>query len=144
MNQLVAICRLAMGALFLFASTTKIPDMAAFADSVANYRIVPAALVPWAAAALVGVEILVGLALLSGKGARAAAWLATGMLAMFVVGLASALARGIDLACGCFGGSAPATWWTVLRDVVWLAMALLVALRGPGRLTVPRQPSAAG
>ena len=43
-----------LGALFLWASVTKVPDMAAFAESVANYRIVPPALVPVVAAAVVG------------------------------------------------------------------------------------------
>jgi uncharacterized membrane protein YphA (DoxX/SURF4 family) len=134
----LALLRMALGAVFLYASGSKIVDMAAFADSVANYRILPAALVPAAAAMLVGTELLVGLALLSGKGARAAAWVATILLAIFTAGLTAALARGIDLACGCFGGSAPATWWTVLRDVAWLAASLLVALRGPGRLLPER------
>ena len=138
MSTAVALARLLLGGIFLYAAGTKVPDMAAFADSVANYRILPPALVPAAAAVLVGVEILVGLALLTGRGARPAAWVASALLAGFTVGLAAALARGIDLACGCFGGAAPATWWTVARDVAWLALALLVALRGPGRLLPSR------
>jgi putative oxidoreductase len=93
--------------------------MAAFAESVANYRIVPPALVPAAAAAVVGIEITAAL------------------LAVFTAGLSSALARGIDLACGCFGGSAPATWWTVLRDLVMLALAVLVAVTARGRTPSP-------
>jgi putative oxidoreductase len=139
----IALLRILLGGIFLYAAGTKVPDMAAFADSVANYRILPPDLVPVAAAALVGVELLVGLALVSGRGARAAAWVATALLAAFTLGLTSALARGIDLACGCFGGSAPATWWTVARDVAWLALTLAVALRGPGRLGASRSPAPA-
>ena len=127
MNALATAARLILGALFVWASATKVPDMAAFAESVANYRIVPPALVPATAAAVVGVELLAGLALLVNRWSRAAATLLALLLAVFTAGLASALARGIDLACGCFGDSTPATWWTVGRDVILLALAAFVA-----------------
>jgi hypothetical protein len=39
--------------------------------------------------------------------------------------------RGIDLRCGCFGGSELATWSDVVRDGLLLAAAALVAWRGP-------------
>ena len=133
-----------LGALFLWASATKVPDMAAFAESVANYRFVPPALVPAAAAAVVGIEIASGLALLANVWSRAAAWVLAALLAVFTAGLSSALARGIDLACGCFGGSSPATWWTVLRDVALLALAVLVASTARGRAPSPSpRPDAA-
>ncbi len=137
--------RVVLGALFVWASATKIPDMAAFAESVANYRILPPALVPVAAAALVGVELTAGLALLANAWARAAAWLLAMLLAAFTVGLSSALGRGIDLACGCFGGNAPADRFTVLRDVVLLALAVLVALgsRDPEPPAAAREAPAA-
>ena len=118
--------------------------MAAFAESVANYRIVPPALVPAAAAAVVGIEIATALALLGNVWACAAAWVLAALLAVFTAGLMSALLRGIDLACGCFGGSSPATWWTVLRDVALLALAVLVASTARGRAPSPSpRPDAA-
>jgi putative oxidoreductase len=138
MTLLARMARLLLGALFLWASATKVPDMAAFAESVANYRIVPPALVPLVASALVGVEIAAAVALLLNLWARAAALLLAALLAAFTVGLAGALARGIDLACGCFGGSDAATWWTVLRDVALLAFALGVAASSP---SPPPSPS---
>lgn len=131
MNLLARAARILLGGIFLWASVTKVPDMAAFAESVANYRIVPPALVPAVAAAVVGVEIAAGIALVLNVWARAAALVLAGLLAVFTVGLASALARGIDLACGCFGGNDPATWWTVLRDVVLVVFALGVAASSP-------------
>ena len=131
MTILARAARILLGGIFLWASVTKVPDMAAFAESVANYRIVPPALVPAVAAAVVGVEIAAAVALLLNVWARAAALVLSALLAVFTVGLASALARGIDLSCGCFGGNAPATWWTVLRDVVLLLFALAVAASSP-------------
>jgi putative oxidoreductase len=125
-------CRLALGAIFLYAAATKVPDMAEFAKDVANYRLLPAALVPWAASAVVGVEIVAGLALVLGVGARPAALVAAALLALFVGGLSQALLRGIDLRCGCFGGEESATWGTVARDLLMLAPALVVLWLGPG------------
>jgi uncharacterized membrane protein YphA (DoxX/SURF4 family) len=138
-----AAARLVLGALFLWASATKVPDMAAFAESVANYRIVPPALVPLAASTVVGVEIVAGISLLANVWARASAWVLAALLAAFTAGLTSALARGIDLACGCFGGNAPATRWTVLRDVALLALAVFVALTARGRASSPSGRAAA-
>ena len=131
-DRLLLAARLLTGAVFLYAAATKLPDLAAFAVDVANYRLLPAALVPPAAAALVGVELLAGLALLLGPWSRAAALLAAGLLVLFIGGLAQALLRGIDLRCGCFGDAEPATWLTVLRDGAFLVPALAVARFGGG------------
>jgi len=140
----VAVVRLALGALFLWAAATKVPDMAAFAESVANYRLVPAALVPVVSAAVIGIEIAVGALLVSGRLARGAALVAAVLLAVFTAGLSQALLRGIDLRCGCFGGTENATWWTVLRDLAMLAGAAVVLARGPGHLLPRGAPAPAG
>jgi len=119
-----------LGALFIWAAVTKLPDIAAFAQDVANYRVIPAALVPIVAAAVVGIELLAGIALVIGVMDRPAAAVLAVLLAAFIALLAQALLRGIDLRCGCFGGDERASWWTVVRDLVMLAAAVAVA-RGP-------------
>jgi len=123
--------RVALGALFLWAAATKLPDLANFAQDVANYRVLPPMLVPYASAAVVGIEILSGLALVTGVAAKPAALLAAALLVAFIVFLAQALLRGIDLRCGCFGGDEPASWWTVARDFAMLAAAVVVARGSP-------------
>jgi len=122
--------RIVLGALFIWAAITKLPDMAGFAQDVANYRIVPAALVPFVASAVVGIELLGGIALVAGVMERAAAAVIACLLVAFIAFLSQALLRGIDLRCGCFGGDEPASWWTVARDLLMLAAAVVVA-RGP-------------
>jgi hypothetical protein len=119
--------RVALGALFVWAAATKLPDMSAFAQDVANYRIVPALLAPYVSAAVVGVELLAGLALVTGAMARPAALVGAVLLVVFIAFLVQALLRGIDLRCGCFGGDEPASWWTVARDGVMLAAAVALA-----------------
>ena len=135
-------CRVVLGALFLWAALTKLPDMNGFAQDVANYRVVPGALVPFVAASVVGVEIVAGLALVTGIAARAAAVVVSALLIAFIAFLAQALLRGIDLRCGCFGGDEIASWWTVARDVLMLAAALLVAGVPGLRQSAARQPVA--
>jgi len=130
--------RVALGLLFLWAAVSKVPDLAAFAQDVANYRIIPPALVPYAAAVVVGIEIVTGIALVTGIATRPAAILASILLVAFTAFLAQALLRGIDLRCGCFGTNEPASWWTVLRDLLLLTAALAVARLGQRR---PRQDS---
>jgi putative oxidoreductase len=128
-RALIAV-RIVLGALFIWAAVTKLPDMAAFAQDVANYRVVPAALVAFVASAVVGIELIAGIALVVGVMERAAAAVIASLLVAFALFLCQALLRGIDLRCGCFGGDEPASWWTVARDLVMLAAAVAVA-RGP-------------
>src|SRR5438552_17614341 len=73
MARVLAVCRVVLGALFIWAAVTKLPDMAAFAQDVANYQVIPAALVPIVAAAVVGIELLAGIALVIGVMDRPAA-----------------------------------------------------------------------
>jgi len=130
MARALAVCRIVLGGLFIWAAVTKLPDVAAFAQDVANYRVIPAALVPILAAAVVGIELLAGIALVTGVMERPAAAVLAVLLAAFTGLLTQALLRGIDLRCGCFGGDERASWWTVVRDLVMLAAAVAVA-RGP-------------
>lgn len=134
MNRFFAVLRVSLGALFLYAAATKLPDMAAFAESVANYRLLPAAWVPTVAAIVIGVELVTGVLLVLGVWTRPAAFVLSALLAVFTVGIAQALLRGIDLRCGCFGGEEAATWLTVGRDVALLLGMLVVFEAGPGRL----------
>ena len=130
-----AALRLGLAAVFLYAGFVKAASVHAFADDIANYHLVPAALVPLVAATLPLVEIVTGLALATGLFARGAALLAAAMMAAFTAALLSAFARGIDLTCGCFGGGAEADGLTVVRDLALLAAAAHVAWFDRGRLS---------
>jgi uncharacterized membrane protein YphA (DoxX/SURF4 family) len=130
---LVAACRVVVGGLFVSAALTKVPDLHLFAEEIANYQLLPAALVPLAAITLPGVELLAGVLLVLGLAWRPAALVLTVLLAGFTAGLTQALVRGIDLNCGCFGGSDPATPLTVARDAALLGAVLVVLRWGPGR-----------
>ncbi len=119
-----------LGLLFLAACLHKIVAPASFALDVATYDILPLALVNLVAITLPWVELAAGVMLLLGLRVRTAALLVAGMMAVFLVALVVALWRGLDMSCGCFAAEGavedPISWLTVVRDLAWLGLALLV------------------
>jgi uncharacterized membrane protein YphA (DoxX/SURF4 family) len=120
-----------LGSLFLLACWHKLLDPHAFAVDIATYQLLPLVLVNPLAIVLPWVELLTGGMLVLGLRTRAASLLTAAMLAMFTAAIAMAVARGLDLACGCFAsqGAAedPISWRTIVRDSAWLLLALYVA-----------------
>lgn len=117
--------RLGLGSLFVLTGALKLGDVTAFATEIHNYQLLPR-LAPVLAATLPTIEIVLGAALLAGPRiwARAGALATTALLVVFTIAVASVVARGINITCGCFGeGSGPVTMLTVLRDVALVAAA---------------------
>ena len=119
-----------LGALFIGACLHKIAEPASFALDIATYDILPLAAVNPAAIVLPWVELAAGAMLILGWRTRAASLLVAAMMLVFLLALGIALARGLDMSCGCFAsqgaGEDPISRITVLRDLVWLALALFV------------------
>jgi hypothetical protein len=129
---------LGVGALWLGSAFVHLHNPYAFFRAVLGYQLLP----PRAAAAVAGwlpwwlLTLGAGLALPTWR--RAAAWasLATGLA--FVAAQASALARGLDISCGCFGTDGAKIHWGSM------APAVLAAAGGGavGWLTRPRAEAA--
>lgn len=135
-RPLIYALRLFLGAILCYAAAVKWPAPRALAEDVANYRLLPAALVPVGAVALLGTETLLGGLLVIGAWLREVALLTTLLFSLFTAAVGSALARDLKIECGCFGaGGSPATTMTLLRDVGFLLAALLLLVlswRGAG------------
>jgi putative oxidoreductase len=131
-RAVVLVLRWIVAAVFLAAAVPKVIDPATFATDIDNYRVLPDALIGPIAVGLPLIETIVGLALLTGIYARGAAIVAAGMLVAFAIAMIQAIARGIDLDCGCFGHvvEAQVGWMTVSRNVVLTVAALVITL-GP-------------
>ena len=131
-----------LGVLFVGACLHKIADPRSFAVDIATYDILPLVLVNVAAITLPWVELAAGAMLLAGFRTRAAALLIAGMMVVFMTALMIALARGLDMSCGCFASQGtehdPISRLTVLRDLAWLALAVFVMLYDSGRAGVDR------
>jgi len=97
--------RLVLAGVFLAAAAPKLADPAGFAAAIANYRAFPEALVNLVATIVPALELVGALALLT-PWRRGGALLLGALLLGFTALLALSLARGIDVACGCFGAAA--------------------------------------
>jgi len=122
--------RLYLGGVFLAACFHKIAHPDLFAVDVATYGILPLALVNPMALVLPWIELIAGAMFVVGLRVRAAALLIAGMMVVFIAAIAIALAKGLDLSCGCFASAGaaedPISWLTLARDGAWLALALYV------------------
>ncbi len=119
--------RLALGAVFIWASVGKIADLAGFAGEIHNYHILPVPLENLLAMTLPWIELLAGVALVLNVLPRGATLLLGIALGVFILAIGSAIVRDLDIACGCFGTSdATRTgWFALLRDVGFLVLAVL-------------------
>lgn len=102
-NRINWILRFIVGGAFVFAGALKVADPAKFALDVGHYRLLPHELINLVAILLPWVEIVAGLFVLSGIWLREAALVITSLTVMFAVAIVSALARGLNIECGCFG-----------------------------------------
>jgi uncharacterized membrane protein YphA (DoxX/SURF4 family) len=95
--------RLIVGLVDLAAGISKFPDPAGNVRQVRAFDLLPEAVVPAVGHALPTVEILIGALLVLGVLTRATAVVATLFFVAFIVGIAAAWARGMEINCGCFG-----------------------------------------
>lgn len=129
--RLTLALRVLAGALLVYASHDKLFDPQPFADAVDNYRILPLALVDFTAIVLPWVELVTGVCLLLGLATAGAGLLTAAMAAVFTGALASALARGLQIGCGCFGAaSSPVARHDLLLRLALLACGIQIAWRG--------------
>lgn len=99
----VILLRWTVAGVFLYAGVLKALDPAEFAAQVDRYRLLPYMLSCAVGVYLPWLEILAGVALAAGIWRSGAVLLLRGMLVVFFIALSCAWARGLDIACGCFG-----------------------------------------
>ncbi|MCB2148929.1 MAG: DoxX family membrane protein [Deltaproteobacteria bacterium] len=125
--RLALALRLYIAGLFIYAGMVKINYSAEFAETIASYRMVPywgvnamAIIMPW-------IELIIGILLVGGVRVRSAIVVAGSFLVMFAVGIAVNLVWKAPIDCGCFHTLGETiSWKTLMRDVIWVAMAVHV------------------
>lgn len=129
-QHILTALRIGLGAVFVYAGILKIREPIAFAGSVAAYQILPYSLNYLVAATIPWVEAVCGIMLIVGYRVKAAAGIVAAMNVLFIVLLASTIVRGLDIDCGCFrqGGEKTPAWVAILRDIVFLTVALILFL----------------
>lgn len=132
--------RLGLGGMFLYSAWGKIQDPATFQTMVDNYRMLPECLTAIFSVTMAMAELLVGAMFIFTKWTREAAFITAVMMTMFIVALAQAQVRGLDISCGCFSESEKephALLTAIFRDVLLLAPTLWLLVKGRRRLMIP-------
>ena len=134
LSRLSNILRVILGGIFAYAAWLKLRDpWAVFAISIDSYQVLPFGAVEIVARGLPWLELLLGIVLVAGLWRGISATAASLLLAVFFLLMIRAMAKGMQIDCGCFGPGERLSWLTLLRDGALLASSLFVtamALRG--------------
>ena len=129
--------RFLIGALFLYAAVPDILDTMGFASSIYNYQLFPSSIIGISAAFVPWLEVLVGLALVSGIKIRGASLLISLLVVVFISLAAISAIRGLDIDCGCFSGvERKANWLAIFEDLVLLGCALFIFFFDSARISL--------
>jgi uncharacterized membrane protein YphA (DoxX/SURF4 family) len=109
----------------MYASLTKIPDPAVFAENVAAYQIVPYWAINVVAVFLPMFELLTGGMLILGVKTKAVASLLSSLLVMYTLMTLITVMRGVSISCGCYDVVGdPVTGKKVIIDFVYTLMMI--------------------
>ena len=133
MDPALVIARILLATVFAVAAVAKFRDPAGTRAALAGFRLPPRLRHP-ISLALPAVELALAVMLVPSATAQIAAVGASVLLAGFTIGLASVVARGDEVECNCLGSISrrPVGGLTIIRNVVLLALAGLVATAGAG------------
>ncbi|HEY9562243.1 MAG TPA: MauE/DoxX family redox-associated membrane protein [Nocardioides sp.] len=136
------VLRLLVGGVWIVAGALKLPDPAASVRAVRAYDLLPESIVPTVGHVLPLAEIVIGACLVVGLFTRWSALLSGLLFLVFIIGIASAWQRGLQIDCGCFGGGGQIADATskypleIARDVGLLAASALLVWRPRTRLAL--------
>lgn len=126
-RYLALVLRVFVGGFFVYASMSKIPYPAQFADAIANYRLVPYWILNLGAVMLPWIEFVCGLFLILGFLSRASAILIGLMLIMFDAMVLINMYWGAPITCGCYDTvGEPIGWRKIIENGVMLVFAVQV------------------
>ena len=126
---IIDLIRIILGMLFLYAAIDKIIYPARFAEVIYHYKILPIPFINFFAIIIPWIEIGVGLSLIFNQYAEIGSLILVLLTTVFVIMIASAMMRGLNIECGCFSLDSKSSyvgWKRILEDLVMIAGGLLV------------------
>jgi uncharacterized membrane protein YphA (DoxX/SURF4 family) len=138
------VVRVGLAGVLLWSGGAKVTEPQQAVMAVQAYEILPTGLGEFVGYGLPLFELALGIALLLGVATRISAVVAGALMTAFVVGVASAWARGLSIDCGCFGGGGAvpegeANYLPVLlRDLGFAAMAAWLVVFPASRWAMDR------
>jgi hypothetical protein len=112
---------------------------ALFAMAIDSYQVLPSWAVELVARSLPWFELLLGALLIAGRVAGYFCACRIAAAGVFFGLMVRAMAKGMQIDCGCFGPGERLSWMTLLRDGALLASSLFVTWRAAnlGRSRLP-------
>ncbi len=119
--------RICVGYFFIYASSSKIPYPVQFAESVANYRLIPYMFLNLGALILPWIEGVTGLFLIVGFKSRASIIVIGLLLIMFDVMVLINMYWGAPITCGCYDTvGEPIGWRKVMENALMLVFCVQI------------------
>lgn len=140
MTWLIRLFHLLFGGVFFYAGILKVRDPGLFLLDVRSFDLLPDPYAAWLAMGLPWLEILAGLAVITGLLRSGGLLILNASLLAFLGAIAISWWRGIDIRCGCFGSSDATSndVELIVRDLALLALGLFLMIRAAG---VKKRPS---
>jgi uncharacterized membrane protein YphA (DoxX/SURF4 family) len=131
--------RFSLALIFLTAGVAKLSARAEFSRAVVNYKLLPERVSRTVASWLPPVELVCGALLAAGVLQTPIAAALALLVLVFTGAVAVNLLRGRHIDCGCLGGGMrrEISWFTVVRNLVLVVAALLLAADPSPALSVP-------
>ena len=128
MNWLRRALALVFGGVFVYAAVLKLRDPGRFLIDIRSFDMLPDPFAAWLALMLPWIELLCGLAVISGVLRKGGVLILNLALVGFFVAIGVAKSRGLNIQCGCFGESESSSNYTELfiRDGLLLGTGLVV------------------
>ena len=140
------VCRLTLGGVLFVAGYLKVDKLEISQMAVRSYELLPIPLANFLGVVLPFFEVVIGLLLILGAATRIMAALGGFTMFIFIIAIAQAWARGLNIDCGCFGGGgtvAPGETrylQEILRDAGLVAMALFLLRYPVTKFSIDKAP----
>ncbi|MFZ0929645.1 MAG: MauE/DoxX family redox-associated membrane protein [Syntrophobacteraceae bacterium] len=119
--------RVYLGYFFIYASLSKIPYPAQFAEAIAEYRLIPYMFLNLGAVILPWIELVTGLFLIIGFKSRSSIIVIGLLLIMFDVMILINMYQGSPINCGCYDVvGEPIGWKKVLENALMLVFSVQI------------------